>query len=73
MSALPKPQLMLTKTRSTGFDAGLPGARHIRSSRNDRPYHYMVHSPHFAYEEYAIHLSGSTTGSPSTQTPPRRR
>ncbi|MFD3651724.1 hypothetical protein ACFWUT_35120 [Streptomyces cyaneofuscatus] len=56
MSALPKPQLMLTKTRSTGFDAGLPGARHIRSSRNDRPYHYMVHSPYFAYEEYAIHL-----------------
>ncbi|GGK93890.1 hypothetical protein [Streptomyces flaveus] len=56
MPALPKPQLMLTKTRTTGPDAGFPGARHIRSSRNDRPYHYMVHSPHFAYEEYAIHL-----------------
>ncbi|MEU6807331.1 hypothetical protein [Streptomyces neyagawaensis] len=56
MAALPKPQLMLTKTRTTGHHSGFPGARHIRSSRNDRPYHYMVHSPHFAYAEYAVHL-----------------
>ncbi|MFJ8489563.1 hypothetical protein ACIRBZ_14530 [Streptomyces sp. NPDC094038] len=56
MPAFPKPQLMLTKTRTTDRNAGFPGARHIRSSRNDRPYHYMVHSPHFAYEEYAVHL-----------------
>ncbi|MFF0553877.1 hypothetical protein ACFYUL_33480 [Streptomyces sp. NPDC004311] len=56
MSALPKPHLIMTKTRTTGEESGLPGARHIRSSRNDRPYHYMVHSPHFAYEEYAVHL-----------------
>ncbi|MFE5556742.1 hypothetical protein [Streptomyces sp. NPDC056544] len=56
MSAFPKPHLILTKTRTMGADSGLPGARHIRSSRNDRPYHYMVHSPHFAYEEYAVHL-----------------
>lgn len=56
MPALPKPQLIRTKTRTTGHDSGLPGARHVRSSRNNRPYHYMVHSPHFAYEEYALHL-----------------
>ncbi|MEV5864342.1 hypothetical protein AB0L83_32055 [Streptomyces sp. NPDC052071] len=56
MSALPKPHLIMTKTRTTGSSSGLPGARHIRSSRNNRPYHYMVHSPHFAYEEYAVHL-----------------
>ncbi|MFJ9079637.1 hypothetical protein ACIRO3_31030 [Streptomyces sp. NPDC102278] len=54
--ALPKPHLIMTKTRTTGPESGLPGARHVRSSRNDRPYHYMVHSPHFAYEEYALHL-----------------
>ncbi|WP_329391640.1 hypothetical protein OG625_40455 (plasmid) [Streptomyces sp. NBC_01351] len=45
----------MTKTRTTGTGSGLPGARRIRSSRNDRPHHYMVHSPHFAYEEYAVH------------------
>ncbi|MFE3143998.1 hypothetical protein [Streptomyces scopuliridis] len=56
MTALPKPNLIMTRTRTTGTASGLPGARHIRSSRNDRPYHYMVHSPHFAYEEYAVHL-----------------
>ncbi|MFF6954731.1 hypothetical protein ACFZAD_39795 [Streptomyces iakyrus] len=56
MPALPKPHVIMTKTRTTGHDSGLPGARHIRSSRNDRPYHYMVHSQHFAYEEYALHL-----------------
>ncbi|WP_030200824.1 hypothetical protein [Streptomyces sp. NRRL S-87] len=56
MTALPKPQLIMSRTRTTPAGSGLPGARRIRTSRNDRPYHYMVHSPHFAYEEYAIHL-----------------
>ncbi|MCP9958890.1 hypothetical protein [Streptomyces sudanensis] len=56
MTALPKPNLIMTRTRTTGMASGLPGARRIRSSRNDRPYHYMIHSPHFAYQEYAVHL-----------------
>ncbi len=56
MPSLPKPHVIMTKTRAAGHGSGLPGARHIRSSRNDRPYHYMVHSKHFAYEEYALHL-----------------
>ncbi|MCX4783663.1 hypothetical protein [Streptomyces sp. NBC_01264] len=55
MSALPKPHLIMTKTRIMGTGSGLPGARRIRSARNDRPHHYMVHSPHFAYQEYAVH------------------
>jgi hypothetical protein len=56
MSALPKPQLIQTSATTSGDACGFPGARHVRTSHNDVPYHYVIHSPQFAYIDYALHL-----------------
>lgn len=56
MSALPAPQLIQSSATTSGDACGFPGARHVRTSRNDVPYHYVIHSPQFAYIDYALHL-----------------
>lgn len=56
MPALAKPHLILSKPVTSRGACGLPGATQIKTSRNNFPYHYVIHSPHFAYPDYALHL-----------------
>ncbi|MBV1855646.1 hypothetical protein [Catellatospora tritici] len=69
--SFPKPHLIMTKSLTSDDASGLPGARQVRTSRNDLPYHYVIHSPHFAYDVYALHLGQydrlSFFGEPGTE------
>ena len=54
----PYPMPALVKNRLVDFDdrCGTPHSRRIVSSRNDVPYHYVVHSDFFADDAYARHV-----------------
>src|SRR5215469_3818045 len=48
----------LVRNRIVAYDpaSGAPGSAKILTSRNDAPYHYVIHSGHFAYDVYALHM-----------------
>jgi|HubBroStandDraft_5_1064220.scaffolds.fasta_scaffold89261_2 hypothetical protein len=54
----PYPLPSLIRNRTAVYDAasGAPGSAKILTSRNDAPYHYVVHSDHFEYDVYALHM-----------------
>ena len=54
----PYPLPSLIRNRIVGYDSasGTPGSAKILTSRNDVPYHYVIHSDHFAYDVYALHM-----------------
>ncbi|WP_237409117.1 hypothetical protein [Streptomyces sp. M2CJ-2] len=55
MQTFPKPHLIMSRSVRSADDCGLPGAVRVKTSRNDVPYHFVVHSPQFTYKDYGVH------------------
>ena len=52
----PMPSLIMNRMVAYNAESGTPGSAKILTSRNDVPYHYVIHSDHFEYDVYALHM-----------------